>query len=232
MLLDGEHVVADALDAAVRLEVLLTDGRASTLAGRARASGAVVYECSSGVLEAASPVRTPTGVVAIAKWRPGSLDVALTGAEALVLGLCGVQDPGNMGSAIRAAEALGATGVLALDGSAHPGGWRALRGAMGSTFRMPIALGSVDEAVSVARRRGLRVTATVAAHGTPAHLADLCAPALLLLGSEGTGLADATVAMSDSRITIPMRARVNSLNVAATAALLLYEARRQRTNPR
>jgi TrmH family RNA methyltransferase len=229
VLLDGEHVIADALDAAVRFEVLLTDSRLESLASRARASGAVVYECSGGVLEAASPVRTPTGVVAIAKWRPGSLDVALTGAEALVLGLCGVQDPGNVGSAIRAAEALGATGVLALDGTAHPGGWKALRGAMGSTFRLPIALGTVDEAVAAAKRKGLRVAATVAAHGTPAHTADLRRPSLLLLGSEGAGLSDTIVGNSDLLLTIPMRARVNSLNVAATAALLLYEARRQRS---
>jgi len=231
VLLDGEHLVGEALDAAVRLELLLTDGRAATLASRARASGAVVYECSGSVLEAASPVRTPTGVVAIAKWRPGSLDVALTGAEAFVLGLCSVQDPGNVGSAIRAADALGATGIVALDGCAHPGGWKALRGAMGSTFRLPVGLGSTEEAVANAKRRGLRVAATVAAHGTPAHTADLRLPMLVLLGSEGAGLIDSAVAQSDIRLTIPMRARVNSLNVAATAALLLYEARRQRSGP-
>jgi TrmH family RNA methyltransferase len=69
----------------------------------------------------------------------------------------------------------------------------------------------------------------VAAHGTPAHTADLRRPSLLLLGSEGAGLSDTIVGNSDLLLTIPMRARVNSLNVAATAALLLYEARRQRS---
>ena len=146
VLLDGEHLVGEALDAAVRLELLLTDGRASALATRAQASGAVVYECSGSVLEAASPVRTPSGVVALAKWRPASVDDALQGAEALVLALCDVQDPGNVGSAIRSADALGATGVLVLDGTAHPGGWKALRGSMGSVFRLPVGLGTLDEA--------------------------------------------------------------------------------------
>ena len=229
VLLDGEHLVSEALDAAVRLELLLTDGRTSALAARAQASGAVVYECSGSVLEAASPVQTPSGVVALAKWRPGSVDDALKGAEALVLGLCGVQDPGNVGSAIRSADALGATGVLVLDGTAHPGGWKALRGSMGSAFRVPIGAGTLDEATRAARKRGLQLAATVAAHGTPAHEADLRSPTIVLLGNEGAGLSDAAVAHAAARVMIPMRGRVNSLNVAATAALLLYEARRQRT---
>ena len=229
VLLDGDHLVAEALDAAVRLELLLTDGRAGALAARAQASGAVVYECSGSVLEAASPVRTPSGVVALAKWRPASVDEALQGAEALVLALCDVQDPGNVGSAIRSADALGATGVLVLDGTAHPAGWKALRGSMGSVFRLPIGVGTLDEATRAARRRGLQIAATVAAHGTPADKADLRSPTILLLGNEGAGLSDAAVSHATARVTIPMRGRVNSLNVAATAALLLYEARRQRT---
>jgi TrmH family RNA methyltransferase len=229
VLLDGEHLVAEALDAAVRLELLLTDGRAGALAARAQASGAVVYECTGSVLEAASPVRTPSGVVALAKWRPVSVEDALQGAEALVLALCDVQDPGNVGSAIRSADALGATGVLVLDGTAHPGGWKALRGSMGSMFRLPIGIGTLGEAAREAKRRGLQIAASVAAHGTPADKADLRSPAILLLGNEGGGLSDAAVSHATARVTIPMRSRVNSLNVAATAALLLYESRRQRT---
>ena len=229
VLLDGEHLVTEALDAAVRLELLLTDGRAGALAARAQASGAVVYECSGSVLEAASPVRTTSGVVALAKWRPASVEDALQGAEALVLALCDVQDPGNVGSAIRSADALGATGVLVLDGTAHPGGWKTLRGSMGSVFRLPIGVGTLDEATRAAKRRGLQIAATVAAHGTPADKVDLRSPTILLLGNEGAGLSDAAVSHATMRVTIPMRGRVNSLNVAATAALLLYESRRQRT---
>ena len=228
VLLDGDHLVSEALDAAVRLELLLTDGRSRELAARAQASGAAVYECSGSVLEAASPVQTPSGVVALARWRAVPVDDALQGAEALVLGLCDVQDPGNVGSAIRSADALGATGVLVLDGAAHPGGWKALRGSMGSTFRLPVGAGTLDEATRAARKRGLQTAAAVAAHGIPPQEADLRAPTLLLLGNEGAGLSDSAIAQAAIRITIPMRGRVNSLNVAATAALLLYEARRQR----
>ena len=200
------------------------------LAGRARSAGADVYDASAAVLEAASPVRTPSGIVALARWQPATLDDVLRGAGGFVIGLCDVQDPGNVGSTIRSADALGATGVLALGATAHPAGWKALRGAMGSTFRVPVAVGSVPEAVAAARDADWEVLATVAQTGQPADRVDLTRPSLLLLGSEGSGLDPDIVDRATTRITIPMRSGVNSLNVAATAALLLYEARRQRTS--
>lgn len=230
VLLDGEHLLAEALDADLPLDVVLTDRAHATLAARARTAGATVHEASPTVIEAASPVRTPSGIVALATWQPALLADVLRARDALIVGLCGVQDPGNVGSAIRAADALGATGVLALDDTAHPGGWKALRGAMGSTFRLPVAVATLSDALSAAVASGIRILATVAGTGEPAHKVDLTKPSLMLLGSEGRGLPDAVVSRADMRVTIPMRPRVDSLNVAATAALLLYEARRQRTS--
>jgi TrmH family RNA methyltransferase len=139
-----------------------------------------------------------------------------------------VQDPGNLGSAIRAADALGATAVLALEDSADPGGWKALRGAMGSTFHLPVATADTGDVLAWCRAHGVQVAATVAASGRTADAVDLRAPTLVLLGSEGRGLPDDLVTQADVRVTIPMSPRVNSLNVAVTAALILYEARRQR----
>ncbi len=230
LLLDGEHLLAEALDAGVPIDVVLTDQAHAKIAARARASGAAVYDASPGVIEAASPVRTPSGIVALARWQQSSVADVLRRADPLVIGLCGVQDPGNVGSAIRAADAFGATGVFALDETAHPAGWKALRGAMGSTFHLPVGSASLTEAVAAARSGGLQVVATVAGAGQPADAADFTPPTLLLLGSEGSGLPREIVERADRRVTIPMRARVNSLNVAATAAVLLYEARRQRTS--
>jgi len=228
VLLDGEHVIADALDAGVPLEAILTDGRPSAVARRARASGVNIVHGSAAVLDAASPVRTSSGIVAIAEWSPVPADAALAGTPAFAIGLVDVQDPGNVGSVIRAADALGATGVIALEQSADPGGWKALRGAMGSTFHLPVARGRLRETVAEARRRGLRVTATVASGGDAPGGLDLTQPRLVLLGSEGAGLSGAAIQDADDRITIPMRSGVNSLNVAVTAALILFEARRQR----
>lgn len=228
VLIDGEHLLAEALGAGVPIEVVLTDGRAHGLAGRARAAGASVYEGSAGVLEAASPVRTPSGIVALARWRTKETHDILGQSQPCCLGLVGVQDPGNVGSAIRAADALGATGVLALEGTADPRGWKTLRGAMGSSFRVPVGRGMASEAMADARASGLAIIASVASGGTPIERADLRSAALILVGSEGAGLAPDLVTLADRRVTIPMRAGVDSLNVAVTAAIILFEARRQR----
>lgn len=228
VLLDGEHLVDEALSAGIPLDLLLTDGRAPALVSRAAHAGAVIYEGSGAVLEAASPARTPSGIVAIARWAPGGIATTLESPTALALGLIDVQDPGNVGAVIRAADALGATGVLALDGTADPAGWKALRGAMGSTFRVAVARGDAAAALAEARARGVRVAATVAGAGTALPTADLRGPLLVLLGNEGAGLPADLVSGADARMTIPMRPGVNSLNVAVTAALVLWEARRQR----
>ena len=140
-----------------------------------------------------------------------------------------MQDPGNAGSAIRAADALGATAVLALDGTADPRGWKILRGSMGSAFHLAVGRGAAADALAYARRRGLPIVATVAAGGTAIDRADLSKPALILVGSEGAGLPDEVVALADLRVTIPMRKTANSLNVAVTAAILLFEIRRQQS---
>jgi len=231
VLLDGEHLVRDAIDAGVAIEILLTDGRAPALAGKARAAGASVHEGSEGVLEAASPVRTPSGVVALARWRTAPLieTFAASGAGLYWLGLVGVQDPGNVGSAIRAADALGASGVLALDATANPRGSKTLRGAMGSSFHVPVSRSSIHDALAEARRREVAIVASVAAGGTPIASADLRGRVLFLAGAEGSGLPPDLVARADVRVTIPMRAGVDSINVAVSAAILLFEARRQRS---
>ena len=228
VLLDGEHLITEALDAGVPLELVLTDGRANALAGRARAAGATVHDAVSAVLEAASPVRTPTGIVALANWQTTSIVDTLDRADGgTCLGLVGVQDPGNAGSAIRAADALGAAAVLTLDDTADPCNWKVLRGSMGSAFRLPIGRGSSADALAHAKQRGLAIVATVAVGGTAIDQADLSRPALVLVGSEGAGLSSEAVSLADQRVTIPMRTGANSLNVAVTAAILLFEIRRQ-----
>ena len=149
----------------------------------------------------------------------------------MVLMLSQVQDPGNVGAIIRAAEACGATGVVAGEGTADPFGWKALRGAMGSTFRLPVASGqTLADAVASARAAGLRVFATAAREGTPLAACDLRGPSAILFGGEGAGLPQDLLDASDERLTIPMRPPVESLNVAIAAALVLYEAARQRTS--
>lgn len=227
ILLDGEHLIDDALTAGIRLHGALADARTAALADRLTQRGVPVYAATAAVLDAASPVRSPSGIVAIGAWSPRPAAEIISGATGVVIGLVDVQDPGNTGSIIRSADALGAAGVLALDATAHPGGWKTLRGAMGGTFRLPVGTGTSDDAIARARSRGMPVVATVAQGGMPLGSAAPALPALVLIGSEGAGLPAAIVDAADTRVTIPMRADTNSLNAATTAALVLWELTRR-----
>jgi TrmH family RNA methyltransferase len=228
ILLDGEHLVDEALSARVRVRDMLVRGADDELARRAEAAGAHVHLVTADVIAAASPVRTPTGVVAIAEWQPQPLTDAFRASTALVIALVDVQDPGNVGSVIRSADALGASAVVAAGATSDPGGWRALRAAMGSTFRVPVSRADVAALFDAARARRARVIATTVEDGDLLDGLRLDGPAVVLLGNEGAGLPEAVVRRADARVRVPMRAGVNSLNVAVTAALILYAAGRQR----
>jgi TrmH family RNA methyltransferase len=232
ILLDGAHLVEEAARAGVPMVGVLADTRGLSAARAAGRRGAPVYEGTTDVLAAASPVRTSAGVVAVAAWRPESLTAVLQRPQPLLVGLVDVQDPGNVGGIIRTADALGASGVLALGSTADPAGWKALRGAMGSTFRIPIARGATDEAITAARAAGVGIAAAVAGDGRPIDEAPLGAPLLVLVGNEGAGLPPAVLAQVDQLLTIPMRSGLNSLNVGVSAALVLWEARRARQSRR
>ena len=227
VLLDGEHLVRDALAAGVRVRTLLATEIDADLVRQAAAAGAEVVRGTREVLEAASPVRTSSGIVGIAEWPGATLDEALGGERPLVIGLAGIQDPGNVGAIIRSADALGGTGVVAVEGTADPRSWKALRGAMGSTFRLPVARAPLADVVALAGRRGIRMAATAARAGLPLETARLEPPLLIWLGREGGGLDPALVNGMDMTLHLHMRPGVDSLNVAVTAALVLYEARRQ-----
>jgi TrmH family RNA methyltransferase len=231
MLLDGEHLIEEALVSRVAIDVVAFGERLANgpLADRLRRGGVTVVLVTDAVLSAISPVQSPSGVVGIAR-RPATTPESVFGtAPPLVAVLHDVQDPGNVGAVVRAAEGCGATGVICSERTADPFGWKALRGAMGSTFRLPVAAGrSLDEAIALARSRGLRVFATTARGGTSLPECDLRGPAAVIFGGEGTGLPAAIIDAADARLTIPMKAPVESLNVAIAAALVLYEAARQR----
>lgn len=234
LLLDGWHLFAEALDAGVPVDVVAvsgerTEAEAHALA-RAAARGARIYDVTRVVMDALSPVRSPTGVVAVAR-RPAALENAvLQPAPALVLLGLGIQEPGNVGAVVRAAAGAGATGVVFDGPSADPWSWKALRASMGTAFRIPVVRARDAAAlVGTWQARGIRIAAAVPRGGTRMYDADFSRPTALLLGGEGSGVPDELAARADQRVSIPMAAGVESLNVAVAAAVLLYEARRQRT---
>lgn len=234
-LLDGWHLLHDAADAGLTIStVAITDVAhdAADLALLDQLSHAVdIVTVSHAVMDALSPVRSPSGVVALAQSRPSVLADVLTPAPPLVVIASDVQDPGNAGAIIRAAEAGGASGVLLTGVSADPWGWKALRAAMGSTFRLPVVRhADAISACEQLRQAGLRLFAAVPHAGVPIDRADLQRAAAIILGGEGGGLSPEVIMMVDEHVTIPMSAPVESLNVAVAAALLVYEARRQRAS--
>jgi TrmH family RNA methyltransferase len=238
VLLDGAHLVAEALSSRVDVRLAVISRRLMQteeglgLLRSLDAHGVETFSATDNVLSAMSPVATPSGIVAIAGRPSWSLGGVLAGTPQLVVAAVDVQDPGNVGAIARAAEAGGASGVVFCGTGADPFGPKALRGSMGSLFRLPSSAGAdVEETIDAAKAAGARVLAAVPRGGVPMYETDLRPPTAFLLGGEGPGLPENLVARCNGRISIPMRPTVESLNVAIAAAVLVYEAARQRTSP-
>jgi TrmH family RNA methyltransferase len=235
VLLDGDHLLREALASRVAIEIAafsdaVLNGPLAPLADEVARQGGRVVSVSAPVLAAMSPVRQPSGIVAIASLHRASLDDALARKPQLVFLLCDVQDPGNVGAIVRAGEACGVTGLVTGEGTADPYGWKALRGSMGSTFRLPVAArASLLDAVRAAKAKGVRVVAAVPRSGEALPDADLRQPSAILLGGEGGGVPEPLLKQADARLSIPMHEPVESLNVGAAAAIIAYEASRQRS---
>jgi TrmH family RNA methyltransferase len=144
----------------------------------------------------------------------------------LVVVAAGLQDPGNLGTLVRSADAFGATGMMLLPGTVSLWNPKALRASSGSAFRLPVVTLSPGDAFATLRAHGVRTIAAVARDGEDD--ADLRGPTALLVGNEGAGLPEEWIAEADARVTIPIAGQVESLNAAIAGSLLLYEAMRQR----
>jgi RNA methyltransferase, TrmH family len=233
MLLDGVHLVADALAAGVTIREAAVaidtvgDSAPHALARRLEQRGIDTVEVTAPVLAALSPVRSSSPIVALAD-RPSHSRAALAAAPTLVIVAVDVQDPGNVGAIVRVAEAGGAAGVIVAGISADPFGWKALRGAMGSAFRLPVVVDDSGDLIASLRSARRRIIATAPRDGRSMFDVDLTGPAIVLIGGEGAGLPAPILAAADERITITMEAPVESLNTAVTAAVVIYEAKRQR----
>ena len=235
LLLDGAHLVRAAQQAGAALEVvavaasqLQCGSEEGVLARDLEARGAEVVLADDAVFEALSPVRTPSGIVAIARRAPVA-PADICGAGGFILAAVDVQDPGNLGSLLRAAEAGGESGVLVCGASANPFSWKAVRGSMGSVLRLPVAIGPpITAALTSLQEFELHTIAAAPRGGVAPDQATWTGNIGLLLGGEGPGLPASVIAACDERVTIPMSAPVESLNVAVAGALLVYAARAQR----
>lgn len=217
----GMHVVEAAVS-----PKLTDDALRDALAERAES----FLDCSDQMLSRLSALDTPQGV-AVRLARPSYDDARLLGEDLvpLVVVAAGLRDPGNLGAVMRTAEAAGATSCLTIRGGADPFRDKAVRGSMGSVFRLPVRHGmTTDEAISFARKHRLQVVVADGG-GSFAHSeADLKKPMMLVVGAEAAGVAPEWIAAADQHVYVPLREPVESLNVAVAAGVLLFEAQRQR----
>lgn len=182
---------------------------------------------SAEVLKAIATTVHPDGVVATAKRSYSRSKVPFTG---LVLALETVQDPGNLGTIIRTATAAGATGLWLSGDSVDLDNPKVLRASAGEWFRLPMAVSpDLKATVQECQQAGMQVVATLPSAALTYWDVDWQLPTLILLGNEGKGLSANLAALADLQVRIPLSSGVESLNVGIAAALMLYEARRQRS---
>jgi RNA methyltransferase, TrmH family len=182
-------------------------------------------------LESALATETPQPVAALIEppdWTWGHLLKAHKGAAPLIVVMAGIQDPGNLGTIVRSAEAFGATGVVSLPGTVSAWNPKAVRASAGSIFRVPLLTADDAEAVARLRDAGVKLLATTVLGAQPADLVDLSGSVALLIGNEGNGVPASLAARADGAITIPCPGPVESLNAAVATSVLLYDASRQR----
>ena len=232
-IVDGTREIARALDAGVRIEtafvceVLLSPtGRA--LVDRLTTGGSPIQKTSEVAFRKLAFGDRTEGVVAIVRQPPHALgDLKLPG-EPLVVVLEGVEKPGNLGAVLRSADGAGADALLAADPATDLFNPNTIRASIGTIFSMPIATGTSADVRRFLADRNLRVVAARPDAAVDYTRADLTGPLAILLGSEATGLTDAWSGRGVSAVRVPMAGIADSLNVSIAAAILLYEARRQR----
>ena len=240
------RLVEEAVNAGLKFRGALVapdlerSARGSALRAELERHAVPVEEVSARTLEQLADTESPQGIVAVVEPRRWTADELPVGPRGVVLVIDGVQDPGNVGTLIRTAHALGAAGTVVLRGSADVVSPKALRAAMGATFRHPVAVLDDPAFIAWARKHTLTLWAS-AADGTP--LARALAPAGkakgegaradggpigVIVGNEGAGIRPHLNAVATRRVAIPLAQGAESLNVAVAAGILLYEVLRGR----
>lgn len=220
-LAEGPNLVEAALRRGLVSEVFATEAALDRFA--ALLVDAPVQVVTERAAKALSDTVTPVGLVAVCRMPEVSLDEVLAGAPRLVAVAVETSEPGNAGTLIRLADAMGADAMILAGNSVDPFNGKCLRSSAGSIFGLPVVQApDVDALMAALRAAGLQVLATTLDGETPLPQVDLTAPTAWLFGSEAHGLSPEIAAAADARVTIPMRGSAESLNVAAAAAICLY----------
>jgi len=228
--IEGVRLLEEALRSGLRVKAVFFSQSARERANRLLpqiSTHADTLLLPDAVFRSAVATETPQGVAALVKLKTFAF-ADLLGNNPLLLGAAGVQDPGNLGTIIRSAEAMGASGVLTMEGTVHAINPKVIRASAGSLFRLPVVKMDSAEAVRNLRDQGARILATSSHKGIPLDEADLTEACCIFVGSEGAGISKELIAEANEVIAIPHSERVESLNAGVAASIILYEAARQR----
>ena len=234
--IEGFRIMEEAIRSGLRFRAIFFKESAQNLAERLMPQIGTHVESlllPDKLFDGSVPSETPQGVAALVRWKEFSLADVL---ERLQIGpvivVVGLQDPGNLGTILRSAEAFGSAGVVVGEGTVSPFNSKVIRASAGSIFRLPVlvakAAGGMEELTGKLRKENVRLIATSSHKGTALDQARLTAPFAAFIGSEGAGLPKTLMAQVDELVAIPHTSQVESLNAGVAGSIVLYEAARQR----
>lgn len=231
--IEGEHLLEEAARSGLRIDTIFLREdrfpRKDQRTERKWPGDPQMFTVAADAFNHACATESPQGVAALVERPQWSLDRVLGGGETLLMVLAGLQDPGNVGTILRSAEAFGAAGVLLTPGSVHPWNQKVLRASAGSSFRLPTI--ALEEVGMLARlgENGIPLYGCSARNGVSIADRDLRGAGAFVIGNEGAGIPEDVLRFCSGVVHIPCPGAVESLNAAVAASILLYEAARQRT---
>jgi TrmH family RNA methyltransferase len=231
--IEGPNLLHEALRAGLKIEtVFVAQGFEGLLADIGLPTGIEVLALPKEVLDSALTTESPQPVAALVKlpgWSWAHILGGIQNANPLLILLAELQDPGNLGTILRSAEAFGATGIISLPGTVSAWNPKAVRASAGSVFRLPLLAANQRTSIERLRNAGIKIWTTTVHGAQPANLIDLAGPVALIIGNEGNGVSTDLAGQAAGALTIPCPGPVESLNAAVAASVLLYEAARQRS---
>jgi RNA methyltransferase, TrmH family len=230
--IEGVRMIEEAVRSGLKFRAVFFSESAQPRAGRLLPqihSQVETLLVPDKLFSSAVPSQTPQGVAALVQVKTFAMkDVLEAPGTGPLLVIAGVQDPGNLGTILRSAEAFGARGVLLGEGTVSAYNSKVIRASAGSLFRVPVAKAEVNSLAAELRARGVRMLATSSHKGVTLPESKLAEQTAIFIGNEGAGIDKKLLGEMDELIMIPHSARVDSLNAGVAASIVLYESARQR----
>jgi TrmH family RNA methyltransferase len=232
--IEGTRIIEEAIRSGLKFRAIFFRESAKNRADRLLPQLAAHVEklvMPDKLFASAVPSETPQGVAALVKCKIFSVDdVIAKSRTGPLVAIAGVQDPGNLGTILRSAEAFDAGGVLLGEGTASVFNSKVIRASAGSVFRLPLAKAKLAETLSIMKSQKLRLVATSSHKSKSLAEANLSAPLAIFIGSEGAGVPRDLLAKMDEVVAIPHSPMVESLNAGVAASIVLYEVARRKNN--